>query len=346
MSATALIPLGNLYRMLCWGWRYPDAAHLDVGELATYDRIDDFFGALIAAAVRGVLRRGLARGYRESEEDLRAPRGKLLVSQTVKRQLRIRGRVHCAVEDLVADIAPNRILKAALNRLEHRVAPELRGAIRTVKAAFHEVRDTPLAPALFRTLQVSPGQRYYAHALDLCELLARWSLPTGERRGEYALPDPRLNEREMGWVFERFVRELYRANAGAAKVLDKRQIRWALVGETDEADALLPVMNTDIRLRDAEGLTVVETKFSAEALATGAYGKRTFKSEHLYQLHAYVTHLQREAPVRRAVLLTGSPRGAFAHRYTMDGVEWLVVSVDLAGEWAAILTGALVASQL
>lgn len=145
MSAAALIPLGNLYRMLCWGWRHPDAAALGVGELDRFERIDDFFGVLIAAAIRGVVRRGLARGYRELEEDLRAPRGKLLVSQTVKRQLRLRGRIHCSVEDLVADIVPNRILKAALSRLEHRVSAELRAPIRALKATLHDVCDVPLS---------------------------------------------------------------------------------------------------------------------------------------------------------------------------------------------------------
>ena len=149
----------------------------------------------------------------------------------------------------------------------------------------------------------------------------------------------------MGWVFERFVRELYRARLGDTRVLPERQMRWALEGATPEANALLPVMNTDIRLRDATGLTVVETKFSKDALQTGAQGKRTFKSEHLYQLHAYVTHLQRApTPVTRAVLLTGCPGPAFAHRYTMGGVSWSVVAIDLRHEWQVIEDSALKAA--
>lgn len=337
MSQSDQIPLGNLYRMLCYAWGRTDRALLQLGDAETFDRIEDLFGVLLAGAAKDIVRRGLARGYIERADDLRAPRGKIQPSDTMKRQLRPRGRVSCNFDEWSVDVPANRIVRAGLNLLIPLASHGVRHELIVVERAFRDAAHHPLSSNLFRSLVVSAGQRHYGFALDLCALLARWSLPTADGSRRRAFVDPRRSEREMGWLFEAFVRRYLDEHLVDHRVLAERKLDWALQTDSPAAASVVPAMFTDIRLVGPLGQCVVETKFTTDALPANQYGKKTLRAAHLYQLHAYVTHLgTATVPVSHAVLLIGAAEPSFAHRYRMDGVDWTAASVDLRAPWAAI----------
>src|SRR5690606_41608280 len=51
-----------------------------------------------------LLRRGLDRGYRQTTELTRAPRGRLLIDPMIKQQTMMRGLAVCEVDELTPDI--------------------------------------------------------------------------------------------------------------------------------------------------------------------------------------------------------------------------------------------------
>ena len=104
--------------MLCYAWgRVQEHETARLSALAGLSTVHDLLGKVLAGGVHQLVRRGIDRGYLERREDLAGIRGKLAISETVKRALRARGRAACDFEELSADFLPNRILRASLHSL-------------------------------------------------------------------------------------------------------------------------------------------------------------------------------------------------------------------------------------
>jgi 5-methylcytosine-specific restriction enzyme subunit McrC len=305
-------------------------------EVEAFDRIEDLFASLLLIAASDIRRQGIARGYVEHTEDLRGPKGKLLMAETLKRQLPLRGRVACLFDEWSDDTPVNRIVRSGIRRLVPMASEKIARDLALVETAFSGAGLRPLSLDMFRSLALSPTQRHYAFALDLCALLARWSIPSTEGSQRYAFIDPRTDEQKMGAIFENFVRQYWRAHLRCYQVRPERKLEWGLVGDSEDAAAIVPEMRTDIRLDGPGGLRIVETKFTKETLP-GYFGKRSVRPAHLYQLHTYVTHLERAGVgLSQAILLMGGAEPAFEHRYHMDGLEWRIASIDFREPWIEI----------
>ena len=104
----------------------------------------------------------------------------------------------------------------------------------------------------------------------------------------------------------------------------------------------LPQSRTPPRIHDQ---AVSNALTRSVALPAGRDGKRRIRASHLYQLHAYVTHLERlHLGVPRAILLIGHPGAAFTHRYRMGDGEWTVVAVDLRESWSSLCASVVAAA--
>src|SRR5262249_19799330 len=94
------IPIQNICYLLCYAWDRLEARDLiQVGGVPG-GRVENLLGKVLEAGVAHLIRRGLDRGYVESEEEGRRLCGKLLLSHTLGRCLLPAGRVACAVDEL------------------------------------------------------------------------------------------------------------------------------------------------------------------------------------------------------------------------------------------------------
>jgi 5-methylcytosine-specific restriction endonuclease McrBC regulatory subunit McrC len=82
------IPIANIYYLLCYAWDVLDEKDtlLDVSMLDSTPLLDLFARVLVNGS-RRLLQRGLDRGYQTREDELPGLRGKLSVTQTLRRQL-------------------------------------------------------------------------------------------------------------------------------------------------------------------------------------------------------------------------------------------------------------------
>ena len=81
----------------------------------------DLFAEVLIKGVRRLLRRGLDRGYLEAREETPAPRGRIVLTETLKRASLVHGRAVCAYDELSTDVPHNRVLN--VNRLGNGVHP-------------------------------------------------------------------------------------------------------------------------------------------------------------------------------------------------------------------------------
>lgn len=203
----------NIYYLLCYAWDVLEEKETlaDVDALDSTDLLD-LFARVLVNGTRRLVRRGLDRGYLAHEDEFPGVRGKLLVTQTLRRDLLRHGRTACAWDELEYDTLPNRIVKTTLQRL--------RNAVELDKGTRADVHDllrwlTPVQPIdlraeLFRRVQLHRNNRLYALLLHICEFIHEHWLPAehgGGRRFRDFVRDglPALFEK---FVFNFFQHEL------------------------------------------------------------------------------------------------------------------------------------------
>lgn len=98
-----------------------------------------------------------------------------------------------------------------------------------------------------------------------------------------------LDEQRMSRLYEKFILGYYQVHHPKLQA-NAEQIRWDL--ENGRVD-FLPVMQTDITLRQGEKVLIIDAKYYKEVMQTRFEGKK-IRSEHLYQIFAYVKNLDRE----------------------------------------------------
>lgn len=327
----------SLYYLLCYAWDHADlATRADVAGVPN-DRVADLLAHVLTVRLSELLRRGLHREYVSRDEELRSPRGKIDVPTHVRRVLRPSGRVACQFDELDHDVLINQVVRATLEHLAPAVAaPETARALRGLARRMPAVSDVALDERVFARMRLHRLASHYRFVLNLCELVAKSLVPDG--RGGWAFVDFTGDQKAMGNLFEDFVRNfLKRERHRHGFEVDRDRIEWPVVPITVGSKALLPRMETDVTLTKRGRRCVVEAKFNTEPLRIGRGGGAKFREGHLYQLFAYLRHLDAAGRfVDVGVLLYATQGERFDHRYKLDAHEIRACALDLDQSWEAI----------
>ncbi|MBI4615325.1 MAG: hypothetical protein HY720_17040 [Planctomycetes bacterium] len=333
-----MVPIRNVYYMLCYAWEYLEGRSLIDTAPLLGDRVEDLLASVLVGGVARLLRRGLSREYVERAEELRSPRGRIDVSLTVKRKLEHRGLVSCVTDDLSHDVLHNRLLKGTVERLaDAGVDPRLRAGLLALAKRMTGVSSTRPSVAAFRRVVLHRNTAHYRFLLRVCELATRqFFVEPGT--GATRFHDFRADERRMGLLFQRFIRNFLRHEQGVFQVGAER-IPWDC-GHTGADAEWLPVMNTDISLWSAAQKVVIETEFYEQPIQLGAWqGRAKIRSDHLYQVFAYLKNLEAKGGVGRDVVGVLLYAAAGLHldlRYRLGGHQVVVRTLDLDQPWEAI----------
>lgn len=293
MKSQTGVPVRNLYFLFAYAWdQFEVASQLASGEELGPDAAP-FFARVLLRGCHRLFRRGLDRRYEPTLEDTARIRGRIVIGDTLRRDLLRQGRAICEFDELKHDAVHNQILKSTLRRLlqdpkiQGAIRSELRDAVRFLDSV--GVSDILLRDSTFFRVQLHRNNLHYRLLLHICELLHRHLFP-GEGGQIKTFNDLLYDDTRMGDVFERFVRNFYKSEQSTYAVTSER-ISW-MVEEGDlQSLALLPSMRTDVSLRSSNRTLVIDTKYYSQTL-TGFHGKEALRSSHLYQLFAYLKNME------------------------------------------------------
>ena len=297
------IPILNVYYLLCYAWgRVQERDTTRLASLGDLSTVQDLLGKVLAHGVNHLFRRGIDRGYVERREDLAGIRGKLAVSETVKRALRLHGRAACDFEELSVDILPNQILRTSLHGLRDRkirLDRTVRGEVNSAYQRLDGVSRIHLKRNTFGQVQFGGNRRLYQFLLSACRLLYESSL-VDATTGRTVFRDFRRDEATMWALFEEFVAGFYEREQRVYRVnpRGRRRIEWADAYAEDEANGgRIPAMIADVVLESAQRRIILDTKYYKDALSSGrGSGTGKLKSGNLYQLLAYLRNRQATRP--------------------------------------------------
>ena len=167
------IPVARVLWLLGYSCRWPE-----LKEAAPLDPAADLlhaFAELYLRALRRALRRGVQMGYRLVEEQMMGVRGQLRLVDQARRHFGQVVPAEVSYDDYTADTDANRILKAALRRLER--APlrdaRLRRRVAASVGALEIVTDIRFDPRRLPAVPITRLNPHYEPPLALAEVVLR-----------------------------------------------------------------------------------------------------------------------------------------------------------------------------
>ncbi|SHG42457.1 McrC family protein [Geodermatophilus nigrescens] len=187
----------------------------DVG-LATAPELLPVFAEFFTRSTLRAISRGLVRRYREHEDVLVAPRGRIDFTAQMRRAT-TPSPLACRFDEFTTDVPENQLLLGMVERLlgVADIPPRVRRMLRSLRSRFEEVAPARPLPADFDRITLTRLTEHYRGPLRLARLIAE-NLSLRDTLGSTAVSSFLL---DMPRVYEDFVtRRLARALRGRLDV--------------------------------------------------------------------------------------------------------------------------------
>lgn len=322
-----MIPIKNLYFLLCYSW-----SRLDEGSLVNIssDQITtppDLLAKVLINGVNRLLKDGIDRGYITELQESSSLKGKIDFGVSLSKLLFQQAKAATHVDDLSVDILHNQILKTTIFNL-HKNAKlniELRSELKKILTSLRDVSVIRLNASIFKRVQIYQNNSFYSFLMNVCELIYVNLLPD-EKTGDWKFKDFTRDERKMHKVFQDFAFNFYRINQNKYAVKSEKLNYQALA--LDDSLDLLPNMYTDVTLESDEEKIILDTKYYQEAFQSN-WGKKSFRSEHLYQLNTYLDYSDSPHKKPSGILLYPATNEEFTHEFDTPRHHFKIAAVDL-----------------
>lgn len=166
------VPALNLLALMDYAAREVAWGGDVVGSGANEDLLS-LLGALFVRRVERLARGGWVRGYREEEAERPTLRGRWLVGRDISRPPTHRHLLSCRFDEFTTDVAPNRVLLAALRVLERPSAfgPSVAAHARSLASTLTDVQPLAEVRAAVKLLAVDRRFAAYGPAVGLARLI-------------------------------------------------------------------------------------------------------------------------------------------------------------------------------
>lgn len=332
------IPIANLYYLLCYAWDVlDDKDDTLVAELEGLSHVE-LLAKILTVSFQRLWKRGLDRGYRTIEDDVRSPRGRIDIPRMVARQLEPLGLAACQFDELGHDVLQNQIIATTARRLLklRGLTQDIRDDVAAVDRTLVDVSTIALRSSTFSQLHLQGRLRRYRLPLHICELIHD-QLVIDETIGDIEFRDFVEDPKKMPVLFESFVRNFYEREAPDWSV-KRDDIAWTLKPLSPTAADYLPKMQTDVSLRGYGRTVIIDTKFYAEAF-TSRYETEKLRPAHLYQLTAYLRNIGARGGQdvhASGVLLYPEVKPIPSLQYEAEGHRVTATGIDLSKDWRSI----------
>ncbi len=335
------IPIANIYYLLAYAWdKLQETRQVSVRAEDCATPVD-LLGRILVNGTAYLFKKGLDRNYREYESIIPGIKGKLLVGESVKKATFQYGRAVCQYDEFDYDVLHNQLLKATLKRLHYvkDLDSKLKGEAWQLCQRFHEVSEIQLRKSLFGKVRLHRNNRFYGFLLKVCELLYDNLLPD-EQPGKYRFKEFWKDEKQMPHLFESFVSNFYKQELPSNYRVKRDDIQWQLYTQDEFAQSRLPKMQTDVTIYTPEKKIIIEAKYNKD-IFTWNFSNEKIRSQHLYQLHAYLTQQVNPADLRSqnttGILLYATAGQSINHTYSYpQGHHLSLRTIDLLKDWKDI----------
>lgn len=301
------IPIQNMYYILCYAWGMGEMrGKVNVG-VEDCSSLSDLLVHILLNATDDLLKRGMAQGYTAKGDDMDGIKGKIDIGETLKLGRYRQGRMYCNYDELISDILINQIIYSTLMDSSKIAGLSSENKDRIVKTLrrMPQVKRIQITDHTLNSVRLHRNNRYYHFALNVCKLLHQSVLPNESIAGKQVFLDIIDDERLMNRIFEKFLMNFYKQECSQDfPEVSRSHIHFqlspygmAFAKSTNEAYALLPVMETDVTLFNprTKKKIILDAKYYKETLVARYGEKGKLRRDHLSQILTYVMNQENDA---------------------------------------------------
>ena len=271
----------NIYHMLAYAFQVLDAQGYQNVALENFENTAELLSAILCKGVSVQIKRGLQREYIRIEEPLSSPKGKILVSDSIRTMTMRSKQLTCSYDDFSVNAYHNRIIRTTFDiLLKANISKERKKDIRKLLVFFDSIEPLDIHTINWKQ-RYNRNNQTYKMLVSICYMVIKGLLQTTSD-GTTKLMDF-LDEQRMCRLYDKFILEYYRKHYPQIKA-SASQIDWAL---DDDFSVMLPTMQSDVMLTYGNKTLIIDAKYYGKTTQT-QYDVHTLHSNNLYQIFTYV----------------------------------------------------------
>jgi len=333
------IPIENIYYLLCYAWNKLDEKDRVNVSIDDKTELLDLFAKILINASKTLLKRGIDKNYIDITEEIPGVKGKILLSDTLKRHLLFKQRVICAFDDFSANIVSNRILVTTIYLLTRTKGLDkgLKNELVSLLKMFSGIQQIEIKNSLFKQVKLNRNNHFYGFIMNVCQIIYENTLPS-EEQGKFKFSDFTRDENKMNQLFESFIRNFYKIEQRKFSTVKRELIKWNFDNTDSKHYQYLQQMQTDITLENDTEKIIIDAKFYRETMTIN-HEKEKIKSANLYQMFSYLLNQENEHPKTQyatGILLypTISTDYNFQYQYKNHNIQ--IRTINLNTNWKNI----------
>ena len=286
MTKDKSILINNIYHMLSYAFQTLNQGNYDDLAVESFDEMYDLLAAILAKGIGIQLKQGLYKEYINRQEELPVMRGKINMPGTIKNRLAHELLLTCDFDELSENNLLNQILKTTVMLLlkNAKVKAEYKDDLKKKMLFFSNVDMLEPTSIRWSAIRFQRNNQTYRMLVSICQLIIEGMLITTDSGG-YRLASF-VDEQRMCRLYEKFILEYFKKEHPEVKA-SASQIPW----DTDDGyREMLPVMQSDIMLKQGDRTLVIDAKYYAHTTQK-QYDVNTLHSGNLYQIFTYVKNL-------------------------------------------------------
>ena len=334
------IPVLNIYYMLSYSWNSLEESGIIKIERSEYQSLKQLFARVLATGTKHLIKRSIDRSYITKTGEYRGIKGKLLINETLTKNLLSLGKSISKFDELDPNIVSNQILKSTIYSLlkDNDIDKDTHKQLKSTFQNFHKVDYIILKRDHFRKIQFHRNNRQYNLLIRICKLIFDNST-LNEKEGTYIFRDFTRDDKKMALLFQSFICNFYKRHYNDLSVSGEI-INWAFESENENDTHFLPKMRTDITIENTQQKIIIDTKYYSKTLST-YFDSESFHSENLYQLFSYLLNQEEKGNSPKFSECTGvllypkvDVELMMSFKYKTHNI--FIRTIDLSQEWNII----------
>ncbi|MER2262780.1 MAG: restriction endonuclease [Psychrobacillus sp.] len=335
MERNENIPIRNIYYMLSYAYQTLNVSEFKHIGTEKFDNVKDLYAEILSIGMPVLIRGGLSKDYIVVKETSNVIKGRIDINSTIKKNALINKKLEVIYDELSENILLNQIIKATLVYLSSsaKINQKKRRLFYGFLPYFAEVEDIELDLQLWKNIRYNRQNIRYEFIVDVCRFLYE-ELLLDVSSTPQAMKEVQ-DEQRLSTLYEKFIFAFFKRETNY--IVSRPQIQWKVDDGFSEA---LPIMQTDLVLRQDKKTLIIDTKFYSENMVArfdGGVSKQ--KSANLYQIFTYVNNWKKELDETVGGMLLYAKTTALNqpnHTYKINENEIFVLSLDLYQDFNGI----------
>lgn len=276
-----MILIQNIYYMLSYAFKVlQEKGYRDI-DTEEFENVADLLSEILIKGVKIELKRGILKGYVDTEDTLSTIRGKINIRETINHQTLINNKVVCNYDEYTENIYLNKIIKTTMLYLLHSdISKDRKKKIKNILVYFKDVDVLDIHNINWK-INYNKNNQNYRMLIYICNFIIKGLIQT-KSNGKNRLLDFE-DEQKMSSLYEKFILEYYRKEHPEV-IANASFINWQL---DNDFDLFLPRMRSDITLLKDNKVLIIDAKYYINNMQH-YYESDSIVSSNIYQIFTYV----------------------------------------------------------